>query len=810
MKGCRLPTRLILVGYFFPFLSAATKLFTFKVHLMENIFVTLQKIGTGIAFSLLVISGSLAQSNIQQSLSVNGSGTAADASAQLDVSATDKGMLVPRMTSAQRTAIASPATGLLVFDTDAGSFWFYNGAAWVDLSSSKTLADADNDTKIQVEESPNEDIIRFDVAGTEAMVITNNGRVGIGTTAPGHPLQVQADGYGIVHTFGGVGLSTFIGDNAGWFGTISNHPLYLYTNDDILPAMSIGTTGRVGIGNTSPHASALLDLTATDKGMLVPRMTSAQRTAIASPATGLLVYDTNTNAFWFYNGTAWTTIGGGGVSTLIADADNDTKIQVEESADEDIIRFDLGGTENMVLLKNAGGLPRLELPNASESTFVGQDAGANITSGVWNTAIGFSALTATTTGAFNTAIGWKALTSNTSGYMNSAFGIETLFNNTTGYNNTAIGRQSLFSNTSGFSNTAAGDEALKSNTIGSANTAMGRFSLKSNTNGTENTAVGYNALTNTTTGTINTALGSSALKENTTGGGNVAIGRATLEKNTTGNSNVAIGPGAMFNNTIGSDNTACGLNALTDNSGNNNTGFGRSSLSSNSTGANNTGLGAYTNVSAGNLTNATVIGANASVNASDKVRIGNASVTVIEGQVDWTFPSDARFKFNIHDDQVPGLAFINQLRPVTYQFDTRKFDEHLMQNMPDSIQQSRLLSGLAVQDYSKSSATVQTGFLAQEVEQVCKKLGYEFSGLHVPTSDVDNYGLAYGSFVPLLVKAVQEQQMEIENLKSELHASKLKKLEIENAALKAQLEAQTIKLDKITAALAGAGIEVEE
>ena len=62
------------------------------------------------------------QSNIQQSLSVNGSGAAPEASAQLDVSATDKGMLVPRMTSAQRTAIASPATGLLVFDTVTGGF----------------------------------------------------------------------------------------------------------------------------------------------------------------------------------------------------------------------------------------------------------------------------------------------------------------------------------------------------------------------------------------------------------------------------------------------------------------------------------------------------------------------------------------------------------------------------------------------------------------------------------------------------------------------------------------------------------------
>ena len=67
------------------------------------------------------------------------------------------------------------------------------------------------------------------------------------------------------------------------------------------------TTAQIGISPTNlpPHASAMLDVTSTNKGLLIPRMTTAQRLAIASPANGLTVYDTNTLGFWFYNGTAW-------------------------------------------------------------------------------------------------------------------------------------------------------------------------------------------------------------------------------------------------------------------------------------------------------------------------------------------------------------------------------------------------------------------------------------------------------------------------------------------------------------------------
>jgi hypothetical protein len=61
----------------------------------------------------------------------------------------------------------------------------------------------------------------------------------------------------------------------------------------------------IGIGTNTPSNSAVLDVTSTSKGLLIPRMTSAQRGAIVSPANGLMVYDITTSSFWYYNGAGW-------------------------------------------------------------------------------------------------------------------------------------------------------------------------------------------------------------------------------------------------------------------------------------------------------------------------------------------------------------------------------------------------------------------------------------------------------------------------------------------------------------------------
>lgn len=68
-----------------------------------------------------------------QNVAINATGAAPAASAMLDVSSTTMGMLIPRMTTAQRTAIAAPATGLTVYDTTTGTYWYFNGTQWVQM-----------------------------------------------------------------------------------------------------------------------------------------------------------------------------------------------------------------------------------------------------------------------------------------------------------------------------------------------------------------------------------------------------------------------------------------------------------------------------------------------------------------------------------------------------------------------------------------------------------------------------------------------------------------------------------------------------
>ena len=86
----------------------------------------------------------------------------------------------------------------------------------------------------------------------------------------------------------------------------------------ITGALRAGAQGlAVNTSGSSANASAMLDVTSTTKGVLVPRMTNAQRNAISSPATGLLIFQTDgTPGFYYYDGSAWTAVGGGGSGTV--------------------------------------------------------------------------------------------------------------------------------------------------------------------------------------------------------------------------------------------------------------------------------------------------------------------------------------------------------------------------------------------------------------------------------------------------------------------------------------------------------------
>ena len=118
-----------------------------------------------------------------------------------------------------------------------------------------------------------------------------------------------------------------------------------------------------------------------------------------------------------------------------------------------------------------------------------------------------------------------------------------------------------------------------------------------------------------------------------------------------------------MNNTTGSSNTASGVNALSgNNAGGANTAMGAFALDQNRTGNYNTAIGAFAGaaVLAENLNNTTAIGANAVVNASNKIRLGDTAVTVIEGQVAFTASSDKTKKENFQP--VDGEEVLGKIR----------------------------------------------------------------------------------------------------------------------------------------------------
>ena len=296
---------------------------------------------------------------------------------------------------------------------------------------------------------------------------------------------------------------------------------------------------------------------------------------------------------------------------------------------------------------------------------------------------------------------------------------------------------------------------VKSGSTGSVavfNVSFGYESLLYS-NGAYNTAFGWRALRNTT-GSYNTAVGHGALVANTTGITNVAVGQNALGANTTASDNTALGTGSLQSNTTGGHNTATGASALGNNTtGSGNCAFGIGALYDNTTGYNNTAVGCWATSGISNLNNTTVIGYGATVTGSDKVRIGNTLITSIGGQVGWSDFSDGRGKKNIRQD-VPGLVFINSLQPVTYNVDLDAIDELMKIKKPDISSMPQELLDIQRAAREAKEKTVQTGFVAQDVEKAAKSIGYDFSGVDV--GEMGIYGLRYAEFVVPLVKAVQE------------------------------------------------------
>jgi hypothetical protein len=122
-------------------------------------------------------------------------------------------------------------------------------------------------------------------------------------------------------------------------------------------------------------------------------------------------------------------------------------------------------------------------------------------------------------------------------------------------------------------------------------------------------------------------------------------------------------------------------------------------------------------------------------------------------------------------EKVPGLAFINQLRPVIFSVDYVAIREEENRNRQANLRDGEMLKEETLEDRESASAKsriVYSGFIAQEVEAAAKSINYNFSGVDAPKNASGQYGLRYAEFVAPLVKAVQEQQEIIENQQKQI------------------------------------------
>ena len=328
--------------------------------------------------------------------------------------------------------------------------------------------------------------------------------------------------------------------------------------------------------------------------------------------------------------------------------------------------------------------------------------------------------------------------------------------------NTGIGYQALQNNTSGYQNAALGAQALLNNTGGSGNTAVGTLALSSNSKGINNTALGLAALGNNSSGTQNTSVGYQSGFENT-GSGNVFIGNKA-GYHFSGDNRLFIDNSDTDEPLIGGDfdTDRVDINGTVKITGGN-PGTGKV-LTSDST-----GLASWHTLSLDDL-NDVQYG-----NEGSSVFIGNESISSIGGYANWTTVSDKDFKKDIRENVI-GLPFIMKLRPVTYHLDMNAIAESI--RIPDS-------------EHQKANE-LQTGFIAEEVEQAAQSLGYDFHGVDTPKNENDHYGLRYAEFVVPLVKAVQEQQQLIEQQQKQAGQQST-----EIAALKQLVNHQQKEIDEL-------------
>ena len=211
-------------------------------------------------FLLLLITACFVLTGAAQNIGINASGSSPDPSAMLDVQSSSKGFLMPRMSTAQRTAITTPAEGLKVYDTDTKSFWYFNGTGWLQLSTGAAT--------------------NYWALNGSHIFNSNAGNVGIGLNAPSAPLHIKNDNEAlrIQGTTPYISFYDNTGVNKAFVQSFNSH-LYLGTPATNttgkmefylknLPVMTMLPSGNIGVGTATPVHKLTVQTATNDYGLI--------------------------------------------------------------------------------------------------------------------------------------------------------------------------------------------------------------------------------------------------------------------------------------------------------------------------------------------------------------------------------------------------------------------------------------------------------------------------------------------------------------------------------------------------------------
>ena len=576
-----------------------------------------------------------------------GFGALPHTSALFDLTSTTKGFGYPAMTAAQKNAIATPKTGLAIYQTTApAGIYVYNGASWVQQAGGGIIGGADTELQFNNGGAFDGDPIMKYYYNDTAISLGDTNRTQIFVNVPDSTLLATAYG-----GTGGFAINKYGGQARGvnltWGDSTTTQHSYVFVGEGTnlglsQNAISISNTNGA-IGNSLAFSStrSILDWT---NGTLTGEIDVRDNVLLSSY---------------------------GVVNTSSIDIDTN-KITI----DGQTINFENAGVNAGTININGNtsiGFRALQSAVSAPSTAIGYLAGQNTTTGINNTIIGDVAGFSNTTGAQNAFIGSLAGYSNTTGLSNTFIGNSAGYSNTTGGVNIMLGnyagyygiwsdklfidnqdrvdsagqlRASFMVGTMGSDSSAQkldlnSSLEISSVTNGSASDSLlvwttgtglvkkvAQSSITSNSwslTGNSGTVDGVNFIGTTdrkalsgrvenntvfrfdTVGISSVFLGENAGIANTTGIENIAIGFGAGAGNTTGNTNIFIGSDVASSHTSGTDNIFIGTAAA----------------AASTTNTENTIIGANATVAAG-ITNATAIGANAGVGQSNSLILGNS------------------------------------------------------------------------------------------------------------------------------------------------------------------------------------------